>query len=82
LTEGDNTVGRDPASQVALSDQSTSRRHAILRKRDEAYAIYDLESAGGTRVNDVPVEGTVITAGQEIKFGNSTAVIMDPTAAS
>lgn len=79
LTEGDNTVGRDPASQVLLTDQSASRRHAILRKKDDAYAIYDLESAGGTRVNDVVVAATAVAAGQEIKFGNSTAVIMDPT---
>ena len=78
LTEGDNTVGRDPASQVLLTDQSASRRHAILRKKDDAYAIYDLESAGGTRVNDVVVAATAVAAGQEIKFGNSTAVIMDP----
>ncbi len=80
LTEGDNVVGRDPASQVVLTDQSASRRHAILRKRDEAYAIYDLGSSGGTSVNGVAMEGTTVTAGQEIKFGNSTAVIMDPTA--
>ena len=80
LTEGDNLLGRDPASQVLLTDQSVSRRHAILRKRDEAYAIYDLGSSGGTSVNGIAMEGTTITAGQEIKFGNSTAVIMDPTA--
>lgn len=80
LTEGDNVVGRDPASQVVLTDQSASRRHAILRKRDEAYAIYDLGSSGGTSVNGVAMEGTTVTAGQEIKFGNSAAVIMDPTA--
>ena len=80
LTEGDNLLGRDPASQVLLTDQSASRRHAILRKRDEAYAIYDLGSSGGTSVNGIAMEGTTITAGQEIKFGNSTAVIMDPTA--
>lgn len=80
LTEGDNVVGRDPGSQVVLTDQSTSRRHAILRKKDDAYAIYDLDSASGTRVNDNAIDGTPITAGQVIKFGNSTAVIMDPTA--
>ncbi|MEE8047008.1 MAG: FHA domain-containing protein [Dehalococcoidia bacterium] len=82
LTEGDNVVGRDPGSDVLLTDESTSRRHAVLRKRDDAYAIYDLDSASGTRVNDVAVEGTSISAGQEIKFGNSTAVIMDPTASN
>lgn len=80
LTEGENLVGRDAGSQVLLSDESASRRHAILRKRGDAYAIYDLGSSLGTRVNDSPVEGELIGAGQELKFGNSVAVIMDPSA--
>jgi pSer/pThr/pTyr-binding forkhead associated (FHA) protein len=80
LTEGDNGVGRDSANQVLLTDQSVSRRHAVLRKRNDTYAIYDLDSSSGTRVNDEAVEGTLISTGQELKFGNSTAVIMDPVA--
>jgi hypothetical protein len=39
--------------------------------------LYDLNSSGGTRINDVSVGGTTVSAGQEIKFGKSTAVIMD-----
>ena len=81
VTEGDNLVGRDPSANILLSDESASRRHAILRKRDTSYAVYDLNSSGGTRINDVSVGGTTVSAGQEIKFGKSTAVIMDPASA-
>ena len=79
VIEGDNIIGRDSSANILLSDQAASRRHAILRKRDTSYALYDLNSSGGTRINDVSVGGTTVSAGQEIKFGKSTAVIMDPS---
>ena len=77
VVEGDNLIGRDSSANILLSDQAASRRHAILRKSGMSYALYDLNSSGGTRINDVSVGGTTVSAGQEIKFGKSTAVIMD-----
>jgi len=82
VTEGDNLIGRDASANILLSGQAVSRRHAILRKRDTSYAVYDLNSSGGIRINDISVGGTAVSPGQEIKFGKSTAVIMDPSSGS
>jgi pSer/pThr/pTyr-binding forkhead associated (FHA) protein len=79
LSEGDNSVGRDASNKVILADNSVSRKHAVLRKRGDFYAIYDLDSSAGTRINEQPVEGIPVKTGQLLKFGSSTAVIMEPT---
>jgi transcriptional regulator with GAF, ATPase, and Fis domain len=50
--EGEMSVGRDPASGVALADPEVSRRHAMIR-RDSAgrYLVTDVGSANGTHLN-------------------------------
>ena len=49
-TDGETTVGRDRLNRVELHDPGVSRRHAILRRVDDAIEIVDLGSANGTGV--------------------------------
>lgn len=70
LVEGENLIGRDPASAVWLDTSGVSRRHArILVAMDEAL-LEDLESKNGTMVDDNAVTGKVkLCDGDRIHVG-------------
>jgi diguanylate cyclase (GGDEF)-like protein len=73
LTQGEMTIGRDPTTEIAPSDQSISRRHAKIMQVDGVVTLTDLGSSNGTFVNDKKIEpGTSITLQKEdmIKMGN------------
>ena len=50
------TIGRSSSSDIILSDEEVSRSHAVvLRDDDGNFAVYDLNSKGGVRVNGLSV---------------------------
>ena len=72
LSEGDNTIGRDPRSDVWLDVPGVSRRHAIIRVNsgNRRVTLEDLGSTNGTFVRRAPVEGEVaLTDGDLIRVG-------------
>ena len=79
LTEGDNVIGRADAA-VQLSDPQASRRHAVIRRSDDKFIIYDLGSTAGTIVDGQKVEGIKIKGTDTISLGGSTIVVMEPSA--
>ena len=42
LAGGDNTIGRGSSCSVELSDDSVSRKHAVIRCRDGKLSVFDL----------------------------------------
>jgi len=71
LSQGDNTIGRDPASTVCLNDASVSRNHARITVDGPTVTLHDLNSKNGTMVMEKPVkDGTVLKDGDEIEFGH------------
>jgi DNA-binding winged helix-turn-helix (wHTH) protein len=70
LSEGENLIGRDPASTVCLDTIGVSRRHArVLVGHDEAL-LEDLASKNGTTLADKPVVGKVkLRDGDHIQIG-------------
>jgi pSer/pThr/pTyr-binding forkhead associated (FHA) protein len=73
ITLGDDLViGREPGSGGAvLSDPSVSRRHAVVRKSQDGYVIYDLGSSNGTIVDGVKLSGRPLRNGDSIELGAS-----------
>jgi DNA-binding winged helix-turn-helix (wHTH) protein len=72
LSEGENIVGRDPASAVWLDFESVSRRHAriVVDAVDRRVSLDDLASKNGTRVRGVRVRAPIdLSDGDEIEFG-------------
>ncbi|MBL8051468.1 MAG: FHA domain-containing protein [Anaerolineales bacterium] len=80
-------LGRDPGSDIPLSDDTASARHAQLIYHHGQWWLEDLASTNGTFLNNVPISmPTVITSGDEIMCGNirltislSENVIIEPT---
>lgn len=71
LHEGENLIGRDPASDVWLDASSVSRRHARILIDTAGAALEDLRSKNGTVVAGVPVEGRIsLRGGERIQAGS------------
>jgi len=81
LKAGENLIGRDPSSDVLLSDGTVSRRHArIIIEGDIAY-LEDLGSTNGTRLNGQPVSpGQRVPLPQqaELQFGSAVLTLELP----
>ncbi len=61
-------IGRDPSNQVQLDDMRVSRLHAQLRLIQGRFVIFDLDSTGGTFVNDVVVSSHMLNPGDVIRL--------------
>ncbi|MEM8954134.1 MAG: adenylate/guanylate cyclase domain-containing protein [Verrucomicrobiota bacterium] len=48
-------IGRSPGADVVLDDGSVSREHAMIRKGEGGYSLYDLDSANGCLINGAAV---------------------------
>ncbi len=79
LTTSPLVIGRLPECDIQLDTQRVSRRHAQL-VRDEIgqWAICDLASRNGTRVNGVPVTEQVIGSDDLIEIGRFQLRILWP----
>ena len=71
LTHWENIIGRGAACDVQLEYPSVSRQHAaLIRENDGSWTVYDLNSKGGIKVNDLPVdEYAIVEDGDTVSFG-------------
>ncbi|MFN7162507.1 MAG: FHA domain-containing protein, partial [Fimbriimonadales bacterium] len=69
---GENIVGRDPASDVLISDGTVSRRHACITIEENHAYLHDLGSTNGTRLNGEPIgaERVPLPPNAELQFGS------------
>lgn len=70
LSEGENLIGRDPASTVWLDVAGVSRRHARIIIHGQKAELDDLGSKNGTTVRDEPLTSpTMLRDGDGIRIG-------------
>jgi pSer/pThr/pTyr-binding forkhead associated (FHA) protein len=62
-------IGRDERLDIWINDKSISHEHAEVQLQDGTVTIFDLDSANGMRVNDVPVSRAVLEAGDILELG-------------
>ncbi len=74
LTQPVVSIGRALDNEVIIDDPRVSRHHAQLRHRYGHYVLYDLDSSGGTRINDYPVEECVLHSGDVISLAGVEVV--------
>jgi pSer/pThr/pTyr-binding forkhead associated (FHA) protein len=76
LRHGDISIGREPSNDLCITDAALSRRHCLLMPKSELFAIRDLGSRNGTRVNGVPVDEQLLSHGDQIAIGSSLLVFL------
>ncbi len=74
IKPGNNIIGRQKDSHIQIVNKSISRRHAQVvfqpdKPPGERYVLYDLQSTNGTRVNNSPVERSVLYDGDRVHLG-------------
>ena len=63
-------VGRDPESELVMSDARVSWHHAVLRTRSGHWTVEDEGSTNGTFADGRRVQETDVGPGSVIRFGN------------
>lgn len=64
-------IGRVEPAELCIAQESVSRKHSRIFKRDGRHHIEDLGSTNGTFVNDVSVKESALENGVQIKIGRS-----------
>ncbi|MYD09160.1 MAG: DUF2662 domain-containing protein [Chloroflexi bacterium] len=70
-------VGRERYNDIVIADGYISRHHLQLRRRSGVYTVFDVNSRGGTRVNDKSVAEHQLRNGDVIAIGRTTLVYTD-----
>lgn len=65
LRKQETVLGRDPKCDLIVSDALSSRKHALITKKDDGYYVKDLGSRNGTFVNDKK-----ISAERKLEWGD------------
>ncbi len=69
--EGTVAVGRNPASQLVLTDAGVSWNHARIEDRGDTWAVVDLGSTNGTFVNDRRISDCALQKNDKIAFART-----------
>jgi pSer/pThr/pTyr-binding forkhead associated (FHA) protein len=69
------SIGRADDCDLVLDEATVSRRHALLRRTPAGWALRDLGSTNGTRVNGWRVDEAELHAGDELMLGHSRFVV-------
>ena len=64
-------LGRSSECDISVDDPNVSRRHAEIRREDDAYWIVDLDSTNGVTVNGNRVERARLVPEDEILIGTT-----------
>jgi pSer/pThr/pTyr-binding forkhead associated (FHA) protein len=79
LAEGENVLGRDPASAVVVGHPAVSRHHAKVVVEGPRASIEDLGSHNGTFIGTRRVEGRApLSDGDEVHLGSATLTYRGP----
>jgi diguanylate cyclase (GGDEF)-like protein len=65
-------LGRDSDNEIVLDDDTVSRRHARIEKREGGWVVMDVGSRNGTLVNDREISGTEsLRSGDRLQIGST-----------
>lgn len=69
-------IGRDPKADLRLSDPEVSRRHALIRWRDDGkFEVHDLGSTNGVEIDGQRVDAVVVEPGTKVNIVNVTLMV-------
>lgn len=72
----ENSIGRSRSCDIQIPDNSVSRDHAVLMRREEGWFVCDTGSHAGTRVRNKQItEPTLVQIGDKIHMGSTTLTL-------
>lgn len=71
LQDSETLIGRGAASDVRVQDKTISREHAAISWERDHYAIEDLQTTNGTRVNGKRIRSAELQDGDTIQIGQT-----------
>lgn len=74
LDENVPTIGRDAKNSIRLHDSEISRQHAELRRTEQGFVLYDLNSSNGTFLNGERLQYGAVKTGDRIKVGQTELI--------
>ena len=75
ITKEITTAGRHPESDIFLDDITVSRRHAEIIRTENGFKLVDKSSLNGTYANNVRVDETELSTGDEIQIGKFKLIV-------
>jgi DNA-binding NtrC family response regulator len=75
-------VGTAPGNALRLTDETVSRFHLELARREAGIHVTDLGSSNGTRCERVQIERGVVAPGAELALGHSRIQVTDGAGAA
>lgn len=77
FSQGEITIGRDPACECSLQDDAVSTHHARLAYHHSQWWLEDLRSRNGTKLNSESLSNpTVVISGDKIFCGHTSLTIV------
>jgi pSer/pThr/pTyr-binding forkhead associated (FHA) protein len=82
LTKPEIIMGRSRNNDLIIPDLRISRMHAKLSRVNDRYLLVDLNSTGGTFVNERPIVQKLLDSGDQVSLANSIYLTFyqDPSA--
>ncbi|MGD8456725.1 MAG: FHA domain-containing protein [Anaerolineales bacterium] len=77
ITDTPLTIGRRFDNNLVVSVNTVSRHHAVIQREEGHYVIIDLNSTGGTFVNDKKVMKAVLKSGDSILLADTPLVFVE-----
>jgi pSer/pThr/pTyr-binding forkhead associated (FHA) protein len=70
ITKEVTTIGRKLDNDIVIAEELVSRSHARIACESRQFVLYDLESTGGTYVNNKRIDRCVLYSGDIILLAN------------
>jgi pSer/pThr/pTyr-binding forkhead associated (FHA) protein len=79
LSSQNMSIGRDPMSDITLSDPEVSRYHAQLLQTEAGFQIQDMGSTNGTFIDGEHLGGqpATLTSGQTVQLGSGVVLLFE-----
>jgi hypothetical protein len=74
MTDAVINIGRGTDNDIMIDDNYVSRHHLQIRLRFGIYTLFDVNSRGGTQVNNVQVNEHSLQPGDVIEIGNTRLI--------
>jgi predicted component of type VI protein secretion system len=72
----ETSIGRKMENDCVINHSTVSRNHAKIAHEDGSFVLYDLNSTGGTFVNNVRVDRKTLRTGDIILLGSYPMMFM------